>query len=309
MFANTPGVLAIVGPTCTGKSDLALDIASRFGGEIINADSMQVYRHFNIGTAKPCAEELRQVPHHLIDIVEPEEEFNAALFQKKAEETIAAIWGRQKTPIIVGGTGLYLRALVYGLFEAPTEKTIREELKRVYEDDPQGLYETLATLDRAYAERIDRRDKVRVVRAMEVWRLTGKTMSELEYGQGFGEARYHMLKIYLMRDRSDLYRKINVRVDDMLKKGWVEEVRAILSMGHSEFSKPFSGIGYRDILRHIKDEIPFHDMVEDIKKQTRRYAKRQLTWFSKEKDLNRFIYPEERDAILQKISEFLGTWN
>jgi tRNA dimethylallyltransferase len=309
MLSNPRRVIAVVGPTCTGKSELALNLASRYNGEIVNADSMQVYRHFNIGTAKPDADALNRVPHHLIDIVEPGDEFNAALFKEKADEAIDAIWARGRTPIFVGGTGLYVRALVYGLFKAPTEGVLRDELKRAYEEDPQGFFEELKEIDRAYAMRINSRDKVRSVRAMEVYRLTGKTMSDLEKEQGFGEALYNIMKIGLERKRDDLYRRINLRVEEMLGRGWVEEVRAILSMGYSQFSKPFSGIGYRDILRHINGEVAYEDMVESIKKQTRHYAKRQLTWFSREKDLYWFAYPEEKEIITQRISEFLGIWN
>lgn len=309
MLSNGTGVIAIVGPTCTGKSTLSLDMAEMFGGELINADSMQVYRHFDIGTAKPDAASLGKRRHHLIDIVEPDEDFNAALFKEKADEAILGIRARGNTPILVGGTGLYVRALTYGLFTAPTDKALREELKAVYEEDPLLLYEELKRVDHDYAMRISFRDKVRVVRAMEVFRLTGKPMSDLERTQGFGEPRYHMFIIGLKRERDELYRRINKRVDEMLGRGWVEEVKGLLAMGYSETSKPFSGIGYREILLYIKGLILYEDMVEEIKKQTRHYAKRQFTWFAKEKDVNWFRYPDDKENIRVKTTEFLERWS
>jgi tRNA dimethylallyltransferase len=308
MLSNSTGVIAIVGPTCTGKSALSLDMAEMFGGELINADSMQVYRHFDIGTAKPEAASLEKRRHHLIDIVEAYEDFNAALFREKADEAIREIRARGNLPIIVGGTGLYLRALTYGLFTAPTDKAVREELRQAYEGDPLGLYEELKKVDHVYAMRISFRDKVRVVRAMEVFRLTGSPMSDLERTQGFREPRHNMFIIGLERERDELYRRINKRVDEMLGKGWVEEVKRLLALGYDETCKPFSGIGYREILLYIKGLILYEDMVEEIKKNTRHYAKRQFTWFAKEKDVNWFRYPDDKENIRVKTTEFLERW-
>jgi tRNA dimethylallyltransferase len=309
MLSNGTKIISIVGPTCTGKSALSLSLAGEFGGEIINADSMQVYRHFTIGAAKPDASALNEIPHHLIDIVEPGEDFNAAMFVERADHAIREVRGRGRTPILVGGTGLYLKALTYGLFKAPTEGALREELKRRYEKDPLAFYEELKNVDHAYAMRISFKDKVRSVRAMEVYRLTGTPMSELEKAHGFRDARYETLKIGLTGEREKLYGKIDARVEEMLANGWVEEVKAILSMGYKEASKPFGSIGYRDILLYIKGEIPYGDMVENIKKNTRHYAKRQFTWFAKEKDVNWMRYPEDMAAIRDKTAEFLGSWN
>ncbi|MDR2018788.1 MAG: tRNA (adenosine(37)-N6)-dimethylallyltransferase MiaA [Syntrophobacterales bacterium] len=309
MLSNNRNVIAIVGPTCTGKSALSLDMAELLGGEIINADSMQVYRHFNIGTAKPDVASFEKCGHHLIDIVDAHEEFNAAIFKERADEAIRQIKIRGNLPILVGGTGLYLRALAYGLFAAPTDKTLREELRDVYEKDPIFLYDELKRVDHAYAMRISVRDKVRVVRAVEVFRLTGKPMSELERDHGFGEARYSMLKIGLKRERDELYRRINRRVDEMFVRGWVGEVEKLLSMGLDETAKPFSGIGYREIILYIKGLIHYDDMVEEIKKHTRHYAKRQFTWFAKERDVSWFRYPEDNEDIRVKTAEFLERWN
>jgi tRNA dimethylallyltransferase len=309
MLSNGTGIIAIVGPTCTGKSALSQIFADEFGGEIINADSMQVYKHFNIGTAKPDASALGKTPHHLIDIVEPRDDFNAAMFVDRADAAISEVTGRRRVPILVGGTGLYLRALTYGLFKAPTEGALRESLRRDYEKDPLAFYEELKAVDHAYAMRISFKDKIRVVRAMEVYRLTGTSMSGLEEAHGFREPRYETLKLGLTGDREELYRRINRRVEEMLEQGWVDEVSAILSMGYDETSKPFTSIGYREILLYIRGIIPYGDMVEDIKKNTRHYAKRQLTWFAKEKDVNWYRYPEETGAMREKAAEFLGSWN
>ncbi len=305
MLSNDKKIIAIVGPTCTGKSALALDAAERFGGEIINADSMQVYTHFNIGTAKPDAATLGQCPHHLIDIVGPGEDFNAAMFKERADAAINEVLGRNMVPILVGGTGLYLKALTYGLFEAPTDRALREALRKAYDEDPLAFYEDLKRIDHGYAMKISFRDKVRAVRAKEVFLLTGKPMSELVAAHGFREARYNVLKIGLDREREELYLRINRRVEEMLEAGWVDEVKGLLSMGYDETSKPFSGIGYREIVLYLKGLIPYKDMVEDIKKQTRHYAKRQFTWFAKEKDVHLFRYPEEIEAVRVEMAQFL----
>jgi tRNA dimethylallyltransferase len=309
MLSNKAKVISVTGPTCTGKSALSVLLAERFDGEIINCDSMQVYKHFDIGTAKPDPDTRKRIPHHLIDIVEPQEEFNAARFEEMADQAIDTIRARQKTPILVGGTGLYLRALVYGLFKADKDHDLRERLQEEYSEDPLRFYERLKETDHDYAMKISFKDKIRVVRAMEIFLLTNKKVSELEKDHGFREPRYDILKIGLKKEKDELYERINQRVNDMFTQGWVEEVKNILSMGVSDTAKPFSSIGYREILLNIKDSIQDRDMVEDIQKHTRHYAKRQFTWFAKEKDMNWFEYPEDSEGITKKVAEFLNTWN
>jgi tRNA dimethylallyltransferase len=309
MLSNKAKVISVTGPTCTGKSALSVLLAERFDGEIINCDSMQVYKYFDIGTAKPDPDTLKIVPHHLIDIVEPQEEFNAARFKEMADQAIDTIRARQKTPILVGGTGLYLRALVYGLFKADKDHDLRKRLQEEYSEDPLRFYERLKERDHDYAMRISFKDKIRVVRAMEIFLLTNRKVSELENDHGFREPRYDILKIGLKKEKDELYERINQRVNDMFTQGWVEEVKNILSMGVSDTVKPFSSIGYREILLNIKDSIQYRDMVEDIQKHTRHYAKRQFTWFAKEKDMNWFEYPEDSEGITKKVAEFLNTWN
>jgi tRNA dimethylallyltransferase len=305
MLAKDQRIVAIVGPTCTGKSDLAMSIAMELGGEIVNADAMQVYRHFDIGTAKPDATERKKIAHHLIDIVEPWEHFNAARFREKADEVIEEIWQRRKTPIVVGGTGLYVRALLYGLFEVSDDTTLRARLQNRFDADPDSLYRELEAVDPQYAGRISSRDKVRVVRALEIFHSTGRPMSEWERDHGFREARFKALVIGLTRPRQTLYQRINERVETMLARGWVEEVKDLMARGFAPDLRPFSGIGYREIVLYIQGLLSYEVMVEEIKKKTRRYAKRQTTWFSKEKDLRSFLYPEEMKRIAAEVTQFL----
>lgn len=309
MLSNRIKLIAVSGPTCTGKSALAAEAASRFGGEIINGDSMQVYRYFDIGTAKPPAVSMAAVPHHLIGIAGPDEEFNAALFKDAADKTIADISARGKVPIVVGGTGLYLRALFYGLFPAQKDEALRERLSAEHRADPAAFYERLKGIDPEYALRISFRDMLRAVRAMEIFLLTGRKVSELEQEHGFREPRYDICKIGLTKPREELYRRIDERVLAMLGSGLVEEVKSILARGYDPGLKPFSSIGYREVLHYLSGSIKYEDMVKDIQKNTRRYAKRQFTWFAKEKGMQWFEYPEELDRIIETISRFVDRWS
>lgn len=309
MLSNKGKVISVTGPTCTGKSSLAISLAEKFNGEIVNCDSMQVYKYFDIGTAKPDHVMREKIPHHLIDFVEPQEEFNAARFQEHAAAAIEGILKRGKQPILVGGTGLYLRALIYGLFEAPKDTGLRKRLQDQYSDNPLQFYDTFKKIDPDYAMRISFKDKLRMVRAMEIFLLTNKKVSELEKDHGFKEPRYDILKIGLKNERDELYERINRRVDEMFAQGWIREVQEILSVGTSETVKPFSSIGYREILLYLNNSISHEDMIKDIKQHTRHYAKRQFTWFAKEKNMHWFQYPEDTERITSAITEFLKTWN
>jgi tRNA dimethylallyltransferase len=305
MLANTRKIIVVVGPTCTGKSQLSMDLALAFNGEIVNADSMQVYKHFNIGTAKQDDESRRIIPHHLIDVAEPYEDFNAAIFKDMAGNSISDIWSRCRIPIIVGGTGLYVRALMYDLFKVRGDKTLRENLNALYDDDPLGFYENMKKVDPEYSLKVSFRDKRRMVRAMEVFQLTGFSMSEWSRKHGFKSPRYEALKIGLQKPRDELFKRINERVDTMLASGWIEEVKGIFSLGFDEHLKPFSSIGYREIVLYLHGSITYEDMVKDIKKFTRHYAKRQFTWFLREKDISWYEYPEGTDTMKQKVIDFL----
>jgi tRNA dimethylallyltransferase len=298
-------VLAVLGPTCTGKSECALFLAREVGGEIVNADSMQVYKHFDIGSAKPDLVAQQVVPHHLIDMVEPEEEFNAALFKDAADRAIQAIRLKKKVPIVVGGTGLYLRALFHGLFAAPGDAAIREKLKGRFQENPASVYEELKRIDSEYASKISPNDRVRVVRALEIYCASGVTMSQWQRTHGFKQQRYEVCKIGLKKERGVLYERINRRVDKMLEAGWVEEVKALLKAGYSSDVKPFLSIGYRDIVLYLGSVLSYAEMVVKIKQETRHYAKRQITWFAKEKEIEWFEYPEDKKLIKEEVRRFL----
>ena len=215
-------LLVVVGPTCTGKSECALRLAKEFNGEIVNADSMQVYRHFDIGSAKPQLPVRSEVPHHLIDIAEPEDDFNAAMFQKAADGAISDMCARKRVPIIVGGTGLYLRILLHGIFTVAHDSSVRERLKERYRNDPAGLYEELRRVDPVYAAKVSPNDRTRVIRALEVYCTSGASMSAWHERHGFREQRYAVFQVGLRRERSELYERISRRVDAMLQAGWVD---------------------------------------------------------------------------------------
>jgi tRNA dimethylallyltransferase len=308
-MANNKKIVVVTGPTCTGKSSLAMELAQAFDGEIVNADAMQVYRLFDIGTAKPTVAERALVPHHVIDIIDPSGDFNASLFQAAADTAIDGILGRGRVPVVVGGTGLYIKALLYGLSLAKGDLSVRTGLKEKYVKDPLSLYETLKEVDPRYAAKVSHRDGVRIVRALEIRHVTGVRASEWEEIHGFRERRYAFLKIGLDRPRSQLYDSINKRVEAMIAAGWIEEVAGLLDQGLVEDAKPFSGIGYREIVLYIKGIVSYEDMMERIKTQTRHYAKRQLTWFRRETDLTWYRYPEELDRVREKVAEFLIPWN
>jgi tRNA dimethylallyltransferase len=306
MLANRRKIIVIVGPTCTGKSKLAMDLARELHGEIINADSMQVYKFFDIGTAKENIDSRRIIPHHLIDIAEPFEDFNAAIFKEMADRSISAIWACSHIPIVVGGTGFYVRALIYDLFKVNGDKTLRKRLDKLYDTDPLKFYEDVKKVDPEYGLKVSFRDKRRMVRAMEVFQLTGFSMSEWSRRHGFKNPRYEALRIGLKKPREQLFERINRRVDEMLAKGWIEEVKDILAMGFDEELKPFTSIGYREILQYLHGSITHDDMVKNIKKFTRHYAKRQFTWFFRERDISWYEYPEETDSIKQRVVDFLS---
>jgi tRNA dimethylallyltransferase len=303
--ANREKVIAVLGPTCTGKSECALWLAREIGGEIINADSMQVYRHFDIGSAKPDVSVRSKIPHHLIDIVEPEAEFNGALFKEAADRAISDIRSRKKIPVVVGGTGLYMRILFHGLFGVPQDTPAREALRLKYRTDRSRVYEELKQIDPTYASKIHPNDRIRVIRALEVYYASGMAMSRWCERHGFKEQRYETYKIGLKRERPELYERINRRVDSMLETGWVQEVEGLLKAGYSSGLKPFTSIGYRDIPLYLSSALGYAEMVARIKQATRHYAKRQMTWFSREKDITWFEYPEDKGEIKERVRQFL----
>jgi len=300
-------IIAIVGPTGVGKSELAIFLGEKLSGEIINFDSLQFYKELNIGTAKPGEEERKRIPHHLYDLLELNEEFNAAKFVEIADNLIKEIWERGKIPILVGGTGLYLRAFEYGLFPIEVPKEIRENLRKRVDQDLSSLYEELKRLDPEYAQKISPKDKVRITRALEVIYTTGKPISYFhKENPFFVKKRYNIIKIGLNLPRKELYKKINLRVIKMIEKGWIEEVKNLLEKGYSIELKPFKAIGYKYIIYYLQGRLSLEKAIELIQRDTRRYAKRQLTWFKKDPDVYWFS-SDEKEKILNFLKEKLAT--
>ncbi len=300
-----PKIVIILGPTAVGKTNLALDVATSFDGEIISADSMQVYRHLDIGTSKPTREERERVPQHLIDIVNPDEEFNAALFHGLADAVIGKLQGK-KNIVVAGGTGLYIRALTGGIISGPgpdddLRKNYRDALER---EERETLYDRLRKLDPRAAERIHPHDAVRIVRALEMAELTGEPVSEIRDRHGFREGRYEYLKIGIYRDREELYRRIDSRAVKMIEEGLVAETEKILFMGYNEKLRPLQSLGYKYIIRYIRKELTLEEALKLMQRDTRHYARRQMTWFRGEGDIEWF-HPGEAGPIKARIDAFL----
>ncbi len=298
-----PHILVIAGPTASGKTSLALEVAKILPAEIISADSRQVYRHLTIGTAKPTGEELKSVPHHLIDICEPDERFTAGDFQARGRKIIKQILERRKFPIVCGGTGLYVRALIDGFFEQPEfSKNVRHDLEaRLKTEGAESLYNELRTVDPESAAAMDATKFRRVIRALEVYYETGIPISQFHSNHKKDEL-YNSVWIGLEWDRTELYRRINSRVDAMIAKGFVDEVRHLLSSG---FDDRFQAVGYKETFQFLRNEISYERMIELMKQNTRRFAKRQMTWFRKEKRIQ--WYPvsngDEVKGIAKKIAK------
>lgn len=309
---SLPPLIILAGPTGIGKSEFGAALAERVNGEIISADSMQVYRHFDIGSAKPSLELRNKVPHHLIDILDPVEEYNASLFKEDAERIISRLRGEGRTPVVVGGTGLYIKSLTHGLecAAAPSPGLRRELRSEMKQKGVEKLHEELARVDPASAAAISPRDRVRIERALEVFKSTGKPLSEFhEQDRKKKEPPgFAVSLIILSAPRRHIYSRIEARVDSMLERGLVEEVKGLLDSGYSRELKPFMGLGYKQVLGYLDGGCGYAGMVDSIKKETRHYAKRQLTWFRKMEGA-RWISIEEGDrqeTILRKIMDCLG---
>lgn len=301
-----PKVVIILGPTGVGKSEVAMEAALEVGGEIINADSQLVYRHMDIGTAKPTASVRQKVAHHLIDVVDPDGEFNAALYRELALKVIQDITARRKKALVCGGTGLYMRALTQGLFVGPgknpeVRKRLEEEARERGSD---FLYQRLRQVDPDATHRIHPNDRYRIIRALEVFELTGKGISRWQKEHGFKESAFEVLKIGLNREREELYALINRRCDEMIGRGLVDEVNGLVERGYSLDLPALQSVGYRQIGLYLRGRLALDEAVALMKRDTRHLAKRQLTWFRADKEI-RWFHPErDRKQILDYVKEF-----
>jgi tRNA dimethylallyltransferase len=304
-------LVAIIGPTASGKSSLAVWLAQQLNGEVVACDSTQLYRGFDIGTAKPSARERQSVPHHLIDVLEPTEEATAGGYRERAEVVLAGLRLRKRLPIFTVGTGLYLRALLLGLAELPQRsEALRERLRASAAEHGAGhLHHILARLDRQSAAWIDAGDEKKLIRAIEVCILAKKPLSEVHRGGRNALQGWRAIKIGLAPEREELYARVHARTDAMLANGWVEEVRKLMAGGLTLDAKPFDFIGYRELGKVLEKEISLADARAAIQQATRRYAKRQMTWFRKEEGIDWMTGfgddPEVRRKALERIQKEL----
>ncbi len=308
-----PPMIVLAGPTAVGKTTLSLKLAKRVKGEIISADSMQVYRHMDIGSAKIMQDQMEGVPHHMIDILEPWEEFNVVIFKQKCEACLKGIYERGHIPIVTGGTGFYIQALLRDIdFTENEENTrIREELEALAEEKGTAyLHELLERVDAPSAQAIHANNKKRMIRALEFYQLTGQRISDHNQKERLKEDAYRACYFVLSDKRERLYGRIEKRVDEMLQDGLVEEVKKLKQMGCHRGMVSMQGLGYKEILSYLDGEISLEEAVRLLKRDTRHFAKRQLTWFRREKDViwvdkDRFLYDDEKilEFMLEKLAE------
>jgi tRNA dimethylallyltransferase len=295
----------VVGATAVGKSEFAVLACERFGGEIVSVDSMQVYRGLDRGTAKPDPRTLRRVPHHGIDLADPGEDFSLGDFVRHAEMAIASTRGRRRLPVLVGGTGLYLRGLLKGIVEAPPrDEALRARLRSLAERRGTAyLHRLLARVDPEAAARLRPADGQRLVRALEVYRTARRGLSDLIRESPFGPDRFASVKIGLSIDREALYRIIDARVERFFAQGLVEEVQRLMQAGHPESANAFKALGYRETLRHLRGGLSLEEAILLTQRNTRRYAKRQWTWFRKEEGVTWFeIDPDDPDRFRRPLA-------
>ena len=282
-----PKVIVIVGPTASGKTALSIELAKQIKGEIVSCDSMQIYKDMNIGSAKPSLEEMQGIKHYMIDIVEPDKRFSVAEYKKQAEQAIEEILSKGKMPIVIGGTGLYADSLIYGIEypEIEFDKNYRNELENIAnsKEGLSNLYEKAKEIDSKAIEKISPNDKRRILRILEIYHSTGKTKTELEAESRKNEVKYDYRVFVINMDRQILYNRINKRVEIMIENGLIEEVKNLLDK-YKEFPTAMQGLGYKEVVEYLNGYLTKDEMIEKIKQETRRYAKRQLTWFRKNKN-------------------------
>lgn len=275
-------VVVIAGPTASGKTELAINVAKKADGEVISADSMQIYKYMDIGTAKPAKDEMQGIPHHMIDVAYPDESFSVALYKDMAEGIIEDVLKRNRLPIIAGGTGLYINSLIYNIkfSETVCDETFREKMNKIaVSEGPQKLHDMLKEVDPESAARIHFNNVKKVIRALEVYEFTKKPISQHQKESRSEPPPYDYLVFILNMDRDELYRRIDARVDNMLSQGLIDEVKSLKKMGYSEKLTSMQGLGYKEIFWYLDNKISYEETVRIIKRDTRHYAKRQITWF------------------------------
>ena len=299
-------VIVIAGPTASGKTALGVQLAKKINGEVISADSMQIYKDMTIGTAKPVPEEMEGIPHHLIDFVYPNERYSVAEFKKDAENKIEDILSRGKMPIVVGGTGLYIDALVYGIEypEFDVDEKLRKRLLKEAETQEglANLYEKAKKIDPDAIEKISKSDIKRITRIIEIYESTGKTKTEMEKISRQNGIKYNFKVFAINMDREKLYERINLRVDLMIEAGLIKEVEELVNK-YDKFPTAMQGLGYKEVVQYFNGELTKNEMIEKIKQESRRYAKRQLTWFRKNKNIIWLNGLEDRSKNVEFIME------
>ncbi|MGD8191131.1 tRNA (adenosine(37)-N6)-dimethylallyltransferase MiaA [Brevibacillus ginsengisoli] len=304
MAEHKEKLVVIVGPTAVGKTSLSLDLAQAFHGEIISGDSMQVYRYMDIGTAKASPKEQAVVPHHLIDIINPDQDYSVASFQEMAKRLITEMNQRQCLPFMVGGTGLYIQSVThsYQFSQAEQDSELRDQLQRMADTEgPEVLHERLRAIDPITADRLHPNDVKRVIRAIEIYQQTGQTMADYQHRAEYSP--YDIVMIGLTMDRAKLYERINQRVDLMIEEGLIEEVRNLLDAGFDPSLQSMQGLGYKEVVPYLYGEISLDHAIHEIKKRTRHFAKRQLSWFRRVPEIQWFdlTNPGETDKVMETI--------
>lgn len=299
-----PKIVIVLGPTAVGKTELALAVAPKVNAEIVNADSQQVYRYLDIGTGKPSKPERERVRHHLIDVVNPDEDFNAARYRQLAAASIDEIHKRGAKVLVSGGTGLYLKALTGGLFSGPSQDTeLRANLEReIAQIGLAALYDRLIAIDPGANTKIHPNDRQRIIRALEVYQSTGRPLSEWQNEHRFQEEAFQVLKIGLARARAELYDLINRRSESMIRAGLLDEVRGLMERGYELDLKPLRSVGYRQMGEVIEGIKGLPEAMAEMKQETRRLAKRQLTWFRSDPEI-RWFHPEKQEREIAELIE------
>ena len=304
-------LIILTGPTAVGKTKASIGLAKALNGEIISADSMQVYKHMNIGSAKIRPEEMQGIKHYLVDVLEPDEEFHVVRFQQMAKQAMEEIYAKGKIPIVVGGTGFYIQALLYDIdfTESNEDSAYRRELEQLaLEKGAEYVHALLKEIDPISAETIHANNIKRVIRALEFYRQTGERISEHNEAERAKTSPYDFCYFVLNDDRAHLYERINLRIDQMIKDGLSDEVKALKEKGYTKDMVSMQGLGYKEILDYLNEECTLEDAIYILKRDTRHFAKRQLTWFRRERDViwidkNACEYEEEK--ILQTMSDYI----